>query len=104
MKKFTLHMKSAEGKPELPPFVIGESGFVNNQKYWQGTPKRLLGFNSTPEAGQMDTATFLQPNMSVHIIAEDIMLGINRYPVFADDKGGWYTFGREVEKITEKTK
>lgn len=101
MRKFTLHMKSVEGKPDLPPFIIGEKGFVNNQKFWEGTPKRLLGFNSTVETGKMDVVTFFNKPM---IIAEDIMLGINRYPVFEDSKGGWYTFGREVETITEKVK
>lgn len=104
MKKFTLHMKPNEEGVALPPFIIGEKGYVNNQKFWQGTPKRLLGFHSTPEAGDMNVVTFLKADMSVAIIAEDIMLGINRYPVFEDDKGNWYTFGREVEKITEKTK
>lgn len=101
MRKFTLKMKPNEDGVRPPSFVIGESGFVNNQKFWEGTPKKLLGFNTTPEAGTMDVVTFWNKPV---IIAEDIMLGINRYPVFEDSKGGWYTFGKEVESITEKTK
>jgi hypothetical protein len=97
MKKFRLELKG----PTPYPYIISEKGFVGRQKFWKGTPQKLLGFHSTPESGGMDTVTFIDKDI---IIAEDIMLGINRYPVFADSEGGWFTLGTQVEKIIEVTK
>lgn len=101
MRKFILQPKATSDGVLPYPYIVSERGFVGRQKFWRGKPKKLLGFNSTPVAGDMNVVTFLNKPV---IAAEDMMLGINRYPVFEDDEGGWFTLGIEIEKVTEVVK
>lgn len=101
MRKFIIQMKERADGVVPYPYIVNEKGFVGRQKFWKGTPKKLLGFHTEPIAGGMDVVTFIDKSI---IIPEDIMLGINRYPVFEDGEGGWFTVGNQVEKILEVVK
>ena len=101
MRKFRIQPEErADGV--LPyPFTVNEDGFVGRQKFWQGTPKKLLGFHSKPTSGDMDVAIFVGKR---GISTEDMMLGIGKYAVFEDADGGWFTFGGKIADIQEVIK
>jgi hypothetical protein len=98
MKKFKIQPEQRKSGVLPTPLVVNDKGFVGRQKFWQGTPKRLLGFNSTPQSGDMDVAIFADKNS---ISTEDMMLGIGNYAVFIDDKDNWFTFGVKIADIQE---
>lgn len=101
MRKFSIQPEERTDGVLPYPFIVNEHGFVGRQKFWKGTPKRLLGFHSKPESGDMDIAIFIGKQ---EISTEDMMLGIGNYAVFEDDKEGWFTFGGKIGNITEVIK
>lgn len=73
------------------PFFIDEEGMVGRQDFWKGKPKRLLGFNDTPFAGDI--------TLHKKAFFENPKLAIGKYPVMKNKNGGWVTHQTPIESV-----
>jgi hypothetical protein len=62
------------------PYYINEEGLVGGQKHWQGTPAKLLGFNTAP------IQTLTKRSLGFGAFWKQPFKAIGLYPIFRHDK------------------
>jgi len=79
------------------PFFINEKGMVERQDFWKGNPFMLIGFNGTKKQ-EMDKKT-----IDIAVFKKNPKKAVGLYPIFANKKGEWTTYGDKIESVSVKT-
>lgn len=96
--KYRLQPRELDDMTLPYPYFIDENALVGRQDFWKGHPYKLLGFNSTANAGDIDVIKFLSGEK---IETKDIKKGVGNYAVFSDASDKWFTLETPIELITE---
>lgn len=90
-KMLKIQPQNASSSPRLYPFYCNPKGEIQHQDFWNGRPKRCIGF-------VLPSSRF---NIAVHIDQVQAELkrvqNKNMLPVFMDKDGGIYTLKEQVK-------
>ena len=91
MKTVSIQPKGLKDLTLPYPYIIDNWGNVGRQDFWKGEPKRLMGFNSLPEAGDISLLFF--------DFWDDPEKAVGMFPVFEDLGGVWKTYTNPIKSI-----